>query len=251
MAETMTLLQIVQEVLSSMDSDEVNSISDTVESEQVATIARRVYDDLMVRADWDHLKKTRELTGLGDTNRPTTMGIPAGVSEILVVKYDATKTTDDHRIMVEPSFEEDSSLFLDRLYSRNTSNDNVVVKETLDGVPLFLYNDRAPCMYTTFNGTELVFDAYNSDEDTTLQGSKSIAECIMSPSWTHENTAIPAMPAKLFPMFFAKVKAVAHEEIKQNQLVGAREDFKTGFNRQRRLANVKAKIRRKDYGRHK
>jgi hypothetical protein len=39
----MTLLEIVQDVLNDMDSDEVNSISDTVEATQIANICRSVY----------------------------------------------------------------------------------------------------------------------------------------------------------------------------------------------------------------
>lgn len=38
-----TLLEMVQDILSEMDSDEVNSINDTVEAEQVATIIKNCY----------------------------------------------------------------------------------------------------------------------------------------------------------------------------------------------------------------
>ncbi len=43
-----TLLEIVQEILSDMDSDEVNSIDDTTESEQVATIVKSTYLSMML-----------------------------------------------------------------------------------------------------------------------------------------------------------------------------------------------------------
>ena len=41
----LTLLDMVQRTLSSMDSDTVNSFDDTIESEQVAYIIRDVYFD--------------------------------------------------------------------------------------------------------------------------------------------------------------------------------------------------------------
>ena len=49
-----TLLEITQSVLSSMNSDNVNSISDIEESLQVAEKAREVYEDLMALEDWEH-----------------------------------------------------------------------------------------------------------------------------------------------------------------------------------------------------
>ena len=47
-----TLLEIVQEILSDMDSDEVNSIDDTVESQQVASIVRSAYMAIMSNRNW-------------------------------------------------------------------------------------------------------------------------------------------------------------------------------------------------------
>ena len=49
-----TLLAIVQEILSDMDSDEVNSIDDTVESQQVASIVRSAYMAIMSNRNWAH-----------------------------------------------------------------------------------------------------------------------------------------------------------------------------------------------------
>jgi hypothetical protein len=50
----MTLLEIVQSTLSSMDSDAVNNINDTIESTQVAEVAKEVYYELDDR-DWETL----------------------------------------------------------------------------------------------------------------------------------------------------------------------------------------------------
>ena len=59
---TKTLLDITQEILSEMDSDDVNSISDTVESEQVANIVITVYRDMMSNRNWPHQKGAAVMT---------------------------------------------------------------------------------------------------------------------------------------------------------------------------------------------
>ena len=45
----LTLLNMTQNILSEMDSDEVNGIADTVESTQVAHIIETMYYDLTAR----------------------------------------------------------------------------------------------------------------------------------------------------------------------------------------------------------
>jgi hypothetical protein len=42
-----TVLELVQEILSEMGGDEINSISDTIEATDVATIMRRVYMEMV------------------------------------------------------------------------------------------------------------------------------------------------------------------------------------------------------------
>ena len=49
MSAEQTVLQLTQNILSAMSSDEVNSISDTVESMQVATILQNKYYDIVSR----------------------------------------------------------------------------------------------------------------------------------------------------------------------------------------------------------
>jgi len=51
----LSLLDITQKILSSLDSDPVNSIDDTVESIQVADIVKESYYSLMAERDWPFL----------------------------------------------------------------------------------------------------------------------------------------------------------------------------------------------------
>ena len=42
-----TLLQLVQSILSDMDSEEVNGISDTIEAKQIASVIEDTYYNLL------------------------------------------------------------------------------------------------------------------------------------------------------------------------------------------------------------
>lgn len=82
-----TLLEMTQEVLSALDSDAVNSISDTVESTQVATIIKRKYYDILSRGSIPDQQVLLQLTASGDATKPTLMYVPEGVVRIDWVKY--------------------------------------------------------------------------------------------------------------------------------------------------------------------
>lgn len=82
-----TLLEITQEILSALDSDSVNSISDTVEATQVATIVKRKYYDILSRGNLPDQQILLQLTASGDATKPTLMYLPAGTVQIDWIKY--------------------------------------------------------------------------------------------------------------------------------------------------------------------
>ncbi len=82
-----SLLNMVQNILSSLDSDEVNSIGDTVESRQVAQIIENKYYDMVSRGFFPEHNRLLQLDPSLDPTRPTLMFIPAGVSKIWWIKY--------------------------------------------------------------------------------------------------------------------------------------------------------------------
>src|SRR6266550_5944910 len=82
-----SLLNMVQNILSSLDSDEVNSIGDTVESRQVAQIIENKYYDMVSRGFFPEHNRLLQLDPSLDPTRPTLMFIPQGVSKIWWIKY--------------------------------------------------------------------------------------------------------------------------------------------------------------------
>jgi hypothetical protein len=95
----MTLLEMTQDILSSLGSDEVNSISDTTESMQVATCIKTVYNNIVSRADLPEMNQFFQLTASNDDTLPTLMYCPQGVSQIDWIKYfsqDNTTFTDQY-----------------------------------------------------------------------------------------------------------------------------------------------------------
>lgn len=83
----LTLLQLTQNILSALDSDEVNSISDTAESLQVATIIQTTYFNLVSRAGLPDQTQLFQLTPSGDVTKPVLMFKPANVDKVDWLKY--------------------------------------------------------------------------------------------------------------------------------------------------------------------
>ena len=68
----MNLITMVQNILSATNDDKVNSISDTSEAEQVASIIQSCYFDLIDDVkNWPHLKTLFQPEASGDSSKPT------------------------------------------------------------------------------------------------------------------------------------------------------------------------------------
>ena len=67
-----TLLQMVQSILSDMDSEAVNSISDTVEAEQVASVIQETFFNIVAaRYIPEHRPLIKLTSGTGNGTRAT------------------------------------------------------------------------------------------------------------------------------------------------------------------------------------
>jgi len=209
-----TLLEIVQDALSAMDSDMVNSISDTEEALQVATIAKDCYYELILRNEWDFLKKLRELEPVSDSSKPNYLKIPKPVSEVHWFKYNVTKKNDRTtrwRDLIYKSPED----FVTLLLSRDNSREEVTTVTTFNGIELFVYTDRPPTYWTSFDDEYIVTDAFDSSVETTHQASKSLVYCTEEPKWEMKDNFKPDLPSKMFPLYEAEVRTACFFLLKQ------------------------------------
>ncbi len=244
----LTLLELTQSVLASMSSDKVNDLSDTEEANDVTNIILETYDHMMTSKDWPHLQGLVNLTGLGDTNLPSKMEIPASVSEIYSLKYDKRTAVSDPEKYQEVKYLKPDE-FLKVIYSRSTTPTNTT-KYTDSGIDFLIVTDRAPTYWTSFDDKYLWFDSYDSDVDSTLQGSKTVAAVLKYPTYTLDKDHVLDMPEKLFPVLLSESKNMSHMTIKQVSVPKELErERKAKVRLQKEASNTDQTNSRPDYGR--
>lgn len=201
----LTLLDMVQNILSALDSDPVDSIDETVEAVQVAEIVKESYFELLSQRDWPFLFSLGALTALGDVNNPTKMKIPDNWNKIKWIKYNKKEVQ-----WVDPE------TFNDIISNR------VEQAGVINSAGYVINQD--PQYWTSYDDTYIVFDGYNSSVDNTLQASKSVVYGTQQATWTHIDTFIPNIPEKFFPTLLAEAKSQAFVNLKQQS--NAREERK-------------------------
>lgn len=212
-----TLLEIVQSVLSSMDSDEVNSINDTVESAQVVKVIKTVYDDIQTRGNLAIQKTLFNLTSSGDITKPVLMTKPNSIGDIEWVRYNIIKAGD-----TIPAWQDIQFLPIDQFamltQSYNTTALDVdTMALSFNGFNFTFYfkNNVKPCYYTSFNDNTLIFDAYDSAVDTTLQSAKTLCFGVLSNTFTEMDNWVPNLQDQQFALLLNEAKSLAWAELKQ------------------------------------
>lgn len=194
-----SLLSMVQGILNVMDGDEVSSIADTAESQQVARVIEDVYWDLVDEHDLASTMDLFALEGLADTTKPTHMHLPDNVSKIEWVKYDCRMSNDEPK-----SYQEiqrlDPVQFVELCVSRDsTDTDTFLQVPYTNNIYLTIAKTAPPSYYTLFDDEYVIFDSYLATLDTTLHSSKTICYGNMRPPFTSEDDDfIPDLPENLF-----------------------------------------------------
>lgn len=208
-----TLLDIVQTILSSMDSDEINSIDDNAEATQVATIVRTVYYDILQRADLPEEYYLTSLTASGDDDKPTLMTLPEDVASIKWLKYNK-ESVDDPYMRYEDVVLLPLEDFLDRMYQLDES-ESYVGTFTHNDINFLYRDDSSPTYFTTLDDRTLIFDSFDSDVDTTLQSSKVLCRVKKNIPFTMSDSFTPDLDDPQFALLINEAKALAWAELKQ------------------------------------
>lgn len=208
-----SLLDMVKEILSDMDSDEIESIDDTVESEQVVSILKSSYYAMMSNRDWPHLRRSIQITGLGDTTKPTHMKLQDGIKQMDFINYNKVKSGETRKRYERIEYLQPDH-FLHKTNQRNSDASDVTAVTDTGGIELLIKTDTPPTYYTSFDDEYVVFDSYDSAVDTTLQESKIQSQAYVMPSWTSEDTFIPDLPENAFTALVEEAKSRAMLRLK-------------------------------------
>lgn len=214
--DKMTVLDIVQEVLNDMDSDPVNSIDETFEAQQVASLVKTVYRNMLSNRNWSHTKRLLNLTPYSNSSLPTHMRIKDELKELMFVDYNVSKKGETRRryqrmIWLEPDD------FLRVANQLNTDSEYVDIIQDPSGVEIAIRNDTAPKYFTSFNDDTLVFNSYDSEADDTLQASKTQAYGFVYPPFILSDEFVPDLPLEAFSALVAEVKSQAFVKLKQQE----------------------------------
>src|SRR5258708_1201709 len=136
---TQTVLTMVQNILSRMSSDEVNSISETAESMQVAQLLQNKYYDLVARGDLIIDDTLFQLNPSDNSTNPVMMTLPVGFTRIDWLQYFDNKPLDNTQTSQFGSFAHSLNVNLvSSIKWTTTSSSSVTIPSTPSGVVVFV-----------------------------------------------------------------------------------------------------------------
>lgn len=247
-----TLLEFVQDILSDADGDDVNSITDTVESDQCARVVRDCFDQIVDLHDFQHTKTLEQLDATSGTT-PNVMTRPEGFHTIEWVRYDKKITASGVQSYQECDYVPVDT-FIDRVSTRNTSDSNVSAITLSTGHIIPVRNDVAPTYYTVMDegSDELVFDSYDSALETNLQQSKSLIYGVAKPSLTLADSSEISLPKHLAVLVKREARAMYFDLYKDGitaEIDRSRRRAETRAQRQRNIIKNTDNMNTPDYGR--
>jgi len=202
-----TLLEITQNILSAMDSEEVNAIGDSLEALQVVDIIETTYFDIIATRDIPEHRELIKMTALSDNLYPSHFSYPTNLKEIVRLDYQDSSGYYQEITWCEPLD------FLNRTDGTQSDYDSILDKN--GGTTLRITNNKQPTFYTSFDDEYLVLNSYESTVDSTLQESKVRTFGTKYPTFDKtSDTFIPDLDASMFPYFIAEAKSAAMSLLK-------------------------------------
>jgi len=198
-----TLLEMVSSILSDMDSEAVNSIGDSVEAQQIASVIEDTYFNIIAARDIPEHRQLLKLTSLSSTVRPTHFQYPTNTRDIVSLSYniDTSGGVNYQEIyFVEPLD------FLNRMPAVNAGT-TLVVPDVNSSTSLVVFTDRMPTYYTSFDDLHIVMNAYDVTVENTLQASKTRAYGTVYPTFTIADSFVPDLDDTMLPYLLAEAKS--------------------------------------------
>lgn len=201
-----TLLEIVKSILNDMDSEDVDSLADSVEAMQVASIVQDTFYNFVSTKQIPEHKELFKLTALSDSDYPTHFKYPASHRKTEKVWYKDSGGTYKEVCFADPE-----------VFLKNTDGlqENYgLVYDKNGGTELRIRNNQDPTFYTSFDDEYIVMNSYDSTVDSTLQSSKVRAFGYILPTFSITDDFTPDIDDVLFPYLLAESKSTSMSILK-------------------------------------
>lgn len=213
--QKMTLLEMTQNILSAMSSDEVNSIGDTVEAQMVAEEIRTTFYELFSNRTVPEFEGLITLEAV--SGRPNQLKIPDNVTSIKWVKYRNGRVNDDSAFETVNYLSPED--FIERFVSNRESQYSSYEDVTLlDSSPVEyrIATNSVPMYYTIFEGDNvMVFNSYDAELESNLTASNSLAWGKLQQTFELTDSFIPPIDANMFPLLLHEARSACFINIKE------------------------------------
>ena len=252
----LTLLAVVNHYMDATDGFRVASIDDTIESQQLASIAEKVFNDLVNDVFSSGLTENLvQLESLADSTKPNYLRLPdtaMRINQSKVMYNIATGETGATTLNYKEIEYMKPEHFLDYVGSRSTNTNNTQIVEDFSGYKMVIHNSKAPQYFTDFDDKHLVFDSFDSDVDSVLQSSKSGILTSEQMSFVQSDTYIIAFPEWFHPTYLNAVISEASEMLREEPIFSVARKARIGIlkaRKKQRIGHDGLENRRRNYGR--
>lgn len=208
---TMTLLDMTERVSQFCNASHVNSIDDSEESMKIAKIIKETFETMVLSQEIQTALELFQLQSASDESLKTTLYLPTEALTMDIVKYTSSKGK-----LYSPQYLEPME-FISRSLELDVTRDNVETLTDKESKATYnIVNDRDPQYYTVMAGKYLVFDSYNKDFESTLQGRHALVYGHTLPAFELSDDFIPDLQEQQFQVLLSKAKTAADMELRNN-----------------------------------
>ena len=207
-----TILKLVQDLGEGINTDEIDSLTETEEVIRIVNILEQTLKEVLDRKTWEFMKdKVRQLDArLPGSNQLNTLLIPVDVVHINCLRY-----KDDNGKFYDVQYLQACD-FIAKLQSRTAPQTDVDVIVNSDGVALNTKNDIVPRYWTSFDEETITFDAYNlaSGNGNLIADSVIIADVMPVTDFT-DPLAVLNIPERMETLVFNEALVTCNYRIRQ------------------------------------
>lgn len=193
---------MTQSILSDMDSEGVNSIADTVEAMQVASVIEDTFYNIISARDIPEHRQLVKLVSLSDSAKPTHFQYPSNIRKLEEIRYNRSSDSISNYSLV--SYVEPME-FLNRM--SDSSTNTLKVSDVAGGTDIFVRTDVAPTYYTSFDDDHIVMNSYDSSVESTLKASKTRAFAYILPTFNQTDSFEPDLDDVMLSYLLAESKS--------------------------------------------